>query len=243
MITILGRNPVLEALKSGQNISDIYIKEGIKIDDKVSEILNLAKSNKIRFKFVSKRFLDNLSENTIHQGIAATKTEAIKRKLEVILKDFESRGIQPKIVFIREAQNEFNVGGIIRTAESAGANLIILPPKTHLSPQMIRASMGASEHVEIINEGLFQAIKLAKEWLVKVVGIELTGNKYYYEDDLTGPLMLIIGGEDRSLSREVTDKCDSVVKIPMLGKVNSLNMSVALAIVLYEKVKQDACNK
>jgi len=239
MISILGRNPVLEALRSGQNISDIYIKEGVLIDAKIKEILDLAKSNKVRFKFVSKTFLDKISDGAIHQGVAALKQEKIQPKLNKVLLSFEQNQINPFIIYIREVQNEFNVGGIIRSAESAGANLIILPPKTHLTPQMVRASMGASEHIEIINENLFVAIKTVKDWLVKVMGIELTGEKFYFQEDLKGPVMFIIGGEDRSLSKEITNKCDFVIKIPQFGKLNSLNMGVALAVVLFEKVKQD----
>ena len=99
--------------------------------------------------------------------------------------------------------------------------------------------MGASEHITIINENLFQAIKLAKTHNIKVIGIELTGENYYYNSDLKGPTMLIIGGEDRSLSDEIKKKCDLFVKIPMRGKVNSLNMSVAASIVMFEKLKQE----
>ena len=239
MITILGRNPVLESLRSEQDISDIYIKERTIIDSKIKEILDLAKDRNIRFKFVSRQFLDKVAEGAIHQGVAGIKRDKVAKSLEQILKDLEEKKIDPFIVYIREVQNEFNVGGIIRSAESAGANIVILPPKTHMTPQMIRASMGASEHIEVINDNLFSAIKTVKSWLVKVIGIELTGTKYYFEEDLKGPAMLIVGGEDRSLSKEVTDKCDAVVRIPQLGKVNSLNMGVAVAVVLFEKVKQD----
>ena len=101
MITIIGRNPVLESLRSGQTISDIYIKEGVKFDDKINEILDLAKSSHIRFKFVSKRFLDNISENAVHQGVAAIKVEKVQRRMQAILEEFDIKRIIPKIIYIR----------------------------------------------------------------------------------------------------------------------------------------------
>jgi len=239
MVTIEGRNPVLESLRAKQLITDVYIKEGVVIDSKISEILELCKQQKIRYKFVTKKFLDKLANLAIHQGIIAIRHESKQLGLVEFLEELEQDKKTPFIVYIREAQNEYNVGSIVRSAESAGANLVILPPKTHVTPQMIRASMGASEHMQIVNENLFSAIKTCKEWGIKVVGIELTGDKYYFQENLDGALLLIIGGEDRSLSTEVTNKCDAVVKIPQLGQVNSLNMSIAASIVMFEKVKQD----
>ena len=239
MISVEGRNPVLESLRAGQHISDVYIKEGAIIDDKISEIINLCREKKIRYKFVTKKFLDKISTSEIHQGVIALRLEKKQQGLRAILEQFEDEKIVPFMIYIREAQNEYNVGSIIRSAESAGANLVILPPKTHLTPQMVRASMGASEHMTVINENLFSAIKTCKEWAIRVAGIELTGKNYYFQEDLKGSLMLLIGGEDRSLSSEVTNKCDIVVRIPQLGKVNSLNMSIAASIVMFEKVKQD----
>jgi 23S rRNA (guanosine2251-2'-O)-methyltransferase len=243
MITIEGRNPVLESLRAGQLITDVYLKEGIVIDSKVGEILDMAKKLNVRFKFVSKKYLDNLSQSGIHQGIIALKHEKMSAGLVGQLKNLEEKGVTPNIIYIREAQNEYNVGSIIRSAECSGVNLVILPPKTHISPQMIRSSMGASEHIEVINENLFLAMKIVREWGCRVVGIEVTGKKYYYEEDLTGAIMTIIGGEDKPLSGEVTKKCDAVVKIPLLGKINSLNMSIAASIIMFEKIRQETLNK
>jgi len=239
MDLILGRNPVLEALRAGSPIDSVSIKEGVNFDEKISEIFALMKSKNIKHRFVSKRMLDNMSDGAIHQGICALRSVKEKRTFLQILTDLEDKTIDPFIVYIREVQNEFNAGGIIRTAESVGANVIVLAPKQMVTPQIIRSSMGASEHINIVNENLFNAIKIAKGHLIKVIGIELSGDKYYYEVDLKGPAMLIIGGEDKSLSKEVLDKCDITVKIPQKGKINSLNMAVAVGVVLYEKLKQD----
>ena len=107
------------------------------------------------------------------------------------------------------------------------------------TPNMVRSAMGATEHRSIIKESIYQAIKIVKPLGIKVVGIELTGEDYYYNADLTGPIMLIIGGEDHSLSDELEKKADFFVKIPMKGKVNSLNMSVAASVVLFDKIRQE----
>jgi len=109
-----------------------------------------------------------------------------------------------------------------------------------LSPVMIRTSMGATAHIPLLNVNLFQCLKSLRAENIKIVGIEMNGTDYYYQADLKGPLLLIIGGEDRSLSSEVQGKCDQVIKIPMKGKVNSLNMSVAAAIVIFDKLRQES---
>ena len=238
-LTIEGRNPVLEALRAGQKLSCLYVREGIKVDVKIAEIFRLAQKHTVLLKRLPQHNLDYVSQTHTNQGVVAVKSDTVVRSFVETLEFLEQQGKHPFVIYIREAQNESNVGSVIRSAEGAGANVVILPPKLEISAQMIRSSMGASEHLSIIHEGLFNAIKTAKEWAIKVVGIELSGTKYYFEEDLTGNMMLIVGGEDRSLSPEVLSKCDSVVKIPQLGMVNSLNMSVAASVVMFEKVKQD----
>jgi tRNA G18 (ribose-2'-O)-methylase SpoU len=99
--------------------------------------------------------------------------------------------------------------------------------------------MGALANVHIMQESLFTAIKIAQQNAIRVIAVEVTGDKYYYEADLTGAAMIIIGGEDHPLSKPVTDRADEVVKIPMTGKINSLNMSVAASVVMFDKIRQE----
>jgi 23S rRNA (guanosine2251-2'-O)-methyltransferase len=235
---IEGRNPVLEALNAKSPIKKILLNQEADRDSKILQIIEMAGEQHIELKYKSKRFLDKIASTKIHQGVIAFREDRSDISLEEIIGKLETTNTQPFFIFIREAQNEYNVGSIIRSAEIVGAQAVILPPKTLLSPQMVRASMGASEYLEIINVNLFQAIKTCQENNIKVIGIEVTGEKYYYEADLKGPVMFIIGGEDRSLSEEIKNKCDFFVKIPMQGKVNSLNMSIAASIVMFEKLKQ-----
>jgi 23S rRNA (guanosine2251-2'-O)-methyltransferase len=237
---IVGRNPVYESLVARAKIKKLYINQEITIDEKVQSILDMAADQGVPVLYKTKRFLNNLTENAMHQGVVADKEEVTAPSLEMTLKGLEMDGIEPFILYIRDAYNEFNVGAIIRSAEAVGVNAVIIPPKMDITPNMVRSAMGATEHVPVIKESIFQAIKIVKPLGIKVVGIELTGEDYYYNSDLKGPIMLIIGGEDHSLSDELKEKADYFVKIPMKGKVNSLNMSVAASVVLFDKLRQES---
>lgn len=234
---IEGRNTVIETFRAKQPVKVVYIEDGINKDGKISKILSLARKAKVRIKFKPKRYLDKVSKTFSHQGVIAVREDQGSYNFQ----DYVEANLDELfLVYIREAQYEFNLGAVIRTSECAGATGVVISPKTEISPQTVRASMGASEHLPILQESLFNAIKTCKKMGVKVVGIEVSGDKYYYQQDLTGPMMLIIGGEDRSLSKEIIAKCDFVVKIPLRGKVNSLNMSVAAGIVIYDKIRQES---
>ncbi len=235
-MNIEGRNPVLESLRSNpDNIRELFIRDKVAKDDKMYEIVKIAKKKKIKIRFVKVNFLDRVSDTGKHQGVIAVRSSFPVLSFQEIIQDASPNLM---IIYIRESFNEFNIGSIIRSAECTGTKAVVLSPKTKITPQVIRASMGASEHISIVHESLFATIKTCKDNGIKVVGIEVDGEKMYYEEDLRGPVMFIVGGEDRSLSEEIMRKCDSVVKIPLLGQVNSLNMSVASGVVMYEKIRQ-----
>lgn len=236
-MNIEGRNPVLESLRANpENVMEIFIRDRVKKDDKMYEIVKLAKKHKIKMRFVKLDFLERVSDTGKHQGVIAVRSALPVLSFRQIVEDNYDNLM---LIYIRESFNEFNIGSIIRTAECTGASAVVLSPKTKITPQVIRASMGASENVSIVHEGLFTAIKECKDAGVKVVGIEVSGDKFYHEADLKGPVMFIIGGEDRSLSEAIMEKCDEVVKIPLEGQINSLNMSVAAGIVMYDKLRQE----
>ena len=256
---IIGRNPVYEALVAKARLKKIYINQDAKIDQKLKNIIDLSTNQGVLVTFKTKRFINKLAQNPMHQGVLAIKEDSGEISLKVFLKRIENEifdnkdlkisndtkekeaiKIQfPFLLYIRDAYNEFNVGAIIRSAEAAGVDAVIIPPKLEITPNMVRAAMGATEHLVIIHENLTQTIKQVKLLGFKTVGIELTGKEYYFDSDLSGAILLIVGGEDKSLSPELEKKVDCFVKIPMLGKVNSLNMSVAASIVMFEKVKQE----
>jgi len=239
---IEGRNPVIELLRSNREISKILMEDGINIDEKVAEILMRATNRKIKIDRVGKKKLDKLSTSRTHQGVIAL-AEITFPKLSSIIEINNIHHLPNNFIYIREALYEHNIGAIARSAEAAGFKSIIIPPKVDISAQTFRVSMGALANLKIIKESLFTAIKSCKEAGIKVVGIEVTTDKYYYDENLTGDTLLIIGGEDHPLSTPVLDQCDTVVKIPMHGKINSLNMSVACSVVLFEKLRQEVVLK
>lgn len=236
-MNIEGRNPVLEGLRSNPDfVREVFVRDRVKKDEKMFEIIRLAKKHKIKTRFVKLEFLNRVSDTGKHQGVIAVRGELPTKSFKELIKNSNDH---LHLIYIRESFNEFNIGSIIRTAECTGANAVVLSPKTKITPQVVRASMGASEHVSIMHESLFNAIKICHDSGIKVVGIEVTGNRNYFEADLVGPVMFIIGGEDRSLSEEITSKCDFVIRIPLKGNVNSLNMSIAASIVMYDKIRQE----
>ncbi len=237
---IEGRNPVLELLKTDKLVSALNIQEYINQDTKINAILKKAKKKKIKIFRKTRKELDQMSQTGNHQGVIAVyKRNETKNLDEIINEKFETN--KPlRLIYIRDAYHEFNVGAIIRSAEAAGFDAVILPPKINVTAQTVRASMGASEHIDILSESLFPLIKKLQKEGIKVIGIERHKNaSIFSEADLTGNIMLIIGGEDRSLSEEIIDKIDETVEIPMKGRVNSLNMSVAAALVIFEALRQE----
>ncbi|MFQ5492545.1 MAG: 23S rRNA (guanosine(2251)-2'-O)-methyltransferase RlmB [Candidatus Dojkabacteria bacterium] len=237
---IEGRNTVIETLRAKKQIKVIYIEKDINIDEKISKIRKLASKQGIEVRYKPKKFLNKISQTKSHQGVIALKAKEVdigfKHYLDKLIED----GTQPFFIYVREALYEHNLGAVIRTAEAAGLDGVVIPPKTRLTAQTVRAATGATEHIPVIKEGLFNSIKFSRQQGLKIVGIEVSGKNDYFDEDLTGPLLLIIGGEDRPLSEAIIKKTDTIVRIPQKGKVNSLNMSVAAAIVIYDKIRQES---
>jgi 23S rRNA (guanosine2251-2'-O)-methyltransferase len=239
---IEGRNAILESLRSNRQFKKLFAQDGVNKDEKVRQIVSKAKNRGVSIKYVTRKVLDKMSITGVHQGFIAQVIDKEEMNLNQFIENKLRIDQNLFLVYIRDAQYDYNIGAIIRSAECAGADGVILPPKIRIGAEAIRSSTGAAEHINIFNESLFNSIKTAQKTGVRIVGIEVTGEKYYYDEDLSGPVMFIVGGEDRPLSLEIQKKCDIIVKIPLRGKVNSLNMSVAAGIVMFEKTKQDLNN-
>lgn len=237
---IEGRNPVLELLKSEHKVSKLVLQSQINQDTKINAIQKKAKKLGIKILRASKKELDKMSKTNAHQGVIAFAKHENMTSLDELIDEKMSAGEQLKMVYIRDAHHEHNIGAIIRTAECAGFDAVILPPKLNVTPQIARGSMGASEHITIYSESLFPLMKKLRDTGISMFGIERTDQaKQYTKVDMTNHLMLLIGGEDHELSQEIIDRCDDCVIIPQFGKVNSLNMSVAASLVIYEVVRQN----
>lgn len=233
-----GRNPVIEVVKSDRPVSIIYIQARSVKSPKIREIISLARKRGIRVRKVGKNKLEKMSLTKNHQGIIAN-VKRIYKTLNETLTELNKNNQEPFFVLVSEVLYQQNLGAIIRSAECAGCNGVIIPKNTRVLSEAIRASMGATEHISIIRENIFNAIRLLKESAIKIVGIEVLGQKTIYEEDLRGPITIIVGGEDRGIGRSLLGKCDMVLKIPLFGKINSLNMSNATAVTLFEKVRQE----
>lgn len=237
---IYGFNPVIEALESGSEIDKILLKDGIK-HSKASKITALAKEKKIPFQFVNQSKLDTLTEGANHQGVLAFSAVHKYYTVDEILESAAEKNEPPFIVILDSVTDPHNLGSIIRTANAAGAHGVIIPKNRSagLSSTVFKVSAGASEYTMVAKvTNLSRTVEDLKKKGVWVAGTALEAESYHFDTDLKGPLAVIIGSEGEGMSRILREKCDFLVKIPMLGRIESLNASVAAGILLYEAVRQ-----
>ena len=228
-----GRNTVFEALKSDFEVKDIYFQEQIHQDEKISQIMKLARERDIKPQFVSQKQLSKIAKSDEHQGVICS-IQFHDYKLREIL----NRDNLNSFVYISEATFEHNIGAIIRTAECAGLSGVIIPNNINITSTVAKISTGALFHIPIIQMSIFQTIKELQKNGFNIVGIERNGTKFT-EVTLPKNNLFIIGGEDKSLSDQVRNESDIIIEIPQFGKVNSLNMSVATGVIIFEYVRQN----
>ena len=237
---IEGRNAVIEALKSDRTVEYILIAKGDLVGS-ISVVIALAKEKGIVTKEVDRRKLDDMSQTSSHQGVIAVVTPYKYFDINDIFKDAEEKGEKPFIIILDEIEDPHNFGSIIRTAEVCGAHGIIIPKRKNVgaTPTVYKTSAGAIEHMKIAKvTNINVAIEEVKKRGVWVYGADMEGEDYIFNTDLTGAVALVIGSEGRGIAKLTKEKCDVLVKIPMVGKITSLNASVAAGIVMYEIMKQ-----
>lgn len=236
---IIGRNPVAEAIKSGREIDKIMVKKG-EIEGSLRPIIKKARDMGIPVIEADKNKLSELAEGGNHQGVIAYAAAHDYASLEDIFKKAEEKGEPPFIVILDKITDPHNFGSIIRTANCAGVHGIIIPKRgsVGLNEVVAKTSAGAIEYVPVCKvTNIAQTIDLLKERGVWVAGAEAGGDTMY-KTDLSGSMALVIGSEGEGISRLVKEKCDFLVEIPMFGDVNSLNASVAAAVLMYEVVRR-----
>lgn len=234
---IIGRNPVIEALKSNENIDTIYISSNKGL---LGKICSMAKSAGIVVKNCDDRKLDQLANGGVHQGVAAVGAFAQYVSVEDILDVSRKKGTKPFIIICDEIEDPHNLGALIRTAETAGADGIIIPKRrsASLTSVVYKTSAGAASWLPVARvSNLASAIDTLKENGVWIYGTD-AGGELYTDTDLTGSIALVIGSEGFGMGRLIKGKCDFLLKLPMFGKVTSLNASVAGGIFMYEAVRQ-----
>lgn len=236
---VAGRNAVMEALKGSRSVNKLMIANG-STEGSIKEIIAVAKENGVNIQYWDRSKLDSIARGIRHQGVLAQVAPVQYAELEDILQVAKNRNEPPFIVLLDELEDPHNLGAILRTADAAGVHGVLIPKHRScpLSATVAKTSAGAVEHVPVARVGnLVQTIKKLKQEGLWVAAADMDG-KDYYDTDLTGPLLLIIGSEGQGVGRLVKEQCDFVVRIPMVGKINSLNASVAGSILMYEAMKQ-----
>ena len=236
---IIGRNAVIEALKSDRTIECVYVSKG-DLEGSIKVALGLAKDRGVVIKEADRRKLDTMCDGLNHQGIVARVTPFKYCEVNDILEDAKRKEQQPFIVILDEIEDPHNLGSIIRTAELCGVHGIIIPKRRNVGVKstVYKCSAGAIEHMKIAKVTNINAtIDMLKEQGIWIYGADIDGKDYSYNTDFSGPCALIIGSEGKGISSLTLKKCDLLVKIPMIGKINSLNASVAGGIMMYEVLK------
>lgn len=239
---IVGRNAVREALRSGRTIQRLFITNE-KLQGSLQDIVKLAKERHVEIRKVGEQQLSKYAEGVVHQGVVALVASVKFADLNEVLQNhsFTEETKAPLLLLLDGIEDPHNMGAIIRTAECCGATAVLIP-KRHSAPinaTVAKTSAGAVEFMPLVQVGnVAQTIEDLKKQGFWVLGAHMEGQQTMYQADMTVPLVLVIGNEGKGLSRLTKEKCDFLVTIPMYGKLNSLNASVAAGLLVYEAVRQ-----
>ena len=236
---IIGRNAVMEVLKSDRTVEALYISNG-NMEGSIKAIINIAKDKGIVLKDVDRKKLDFMSGGTNHQGVIAQVTPYKYYEIADMLNLAKKRNEDPFIVILDEIEDPHNLGSIIRTSELCGVHGIIIPKRRNvgITSTVYKCSVGAIEHMRIAKvTNINAAIDELKKEGLWIYGADIAGEEYSYQVNFNGPCAMVIGSEGKGISKLTLKKCDKLVKIPMVGRINSLNASVAGGIIMYEILK------
>lgn len=237
---IEGRNAVIELLNSERDINKIFVQNGER-HGSINKIIAIAKENKVVVTEVEKSKLDFMSKTKNHQGVIAVVPPFNYCEVEDILDYAKTKGEDAFILILDGIEDPHNLGSIIRTAETAGVHGIIIPKRRSVTVNstVLKVSAGAALHMKIARvNNINETIKKLKDNGLWIIGTDGEAKTLYYNQDLKGDIAIIIGSEGFGMSRLVKENTDMLVKIPMKGKITSLNASVSAGIIMYEAVKQ-----
>lgn len=235
-----GKNPVLEALRGGRAINKIILAKGAG-ERANQEIVNLATAKGIPLQRVSRQQMEQKAESKAHQGVIALVSPIQYVEIEDILAIARKKQQDPFIIILDHLEDPHNLGAILRTGEAVGVHGIIIPKRRGVSVNstVAKTSAGAVEYVPLARvANLVQAMEKLKQVGCWIVGTDHEAGEEYHRANLKGPLAIVIGGEGKGITRLVKENCDFTIKIPMVGKINSLNASVAASVILYEVFRQ-----
>ncbi len=243
---VYGKNPVLEALRGERRVHEIFIAATAQRDAAVREIESLARDANIPVRIGDQERIDAWAEGGVHQGVIAFAEAKTYATIEDLLARARAKNQEPFILLLDGIEDPHNLGAILRVADGAGATGVVIPGHhaAGLSPTVYKTSAGAAEHVPVARvTNLMEAIVKLKKAGVWVGGTAMDAEKVHWDEKLTGPLALIVGSEGKGMSHPVRKHCDFVTRIPMAGAVESLNVSVATAIMCFERNRQVAVKK
>lgn len=238
-----GRNPVLEALRAGRTMNKLWVAklDGGRVDPIVARIVAMARERNVLILEVPRITLDQMSETHNHQGVIAQVASHDYEDLDQIILRAREKGEAPFLLLLDELKDAYNLGSILRIADAAGVHGVIIPKHRSigLDSLVAKASAGAIEYVPVARvTNLSQTISALKEDGFWVAGTDAEGTISYDKADLKGSLLIVIGSEGEGMNKNIKEKCDFLLSIPMSGNVNSLNAAVAAGIVVFEAQRQ-----
>ena len=235
-----GRNSVLELLESVKDINKIFVTKGER-HGSINKIIAIAKEKRVIIVEKDKRQMEEMAQTQNYQGVIAIVPPFEYCQIDDILEEARNKNEDPFVLILDGIEDPHNLGSIIRTAETAGVHGIIIPKRraATVNSTVNKTSAGAVEYMKIARvTNISDSIETLKKEGLWICGTDINTDKYYYDQDLTGALGIVIGNEGSGMSDKVRKNCDFLVKIPMKGKVTSLNASVSTGIIVYEAVKQ-----
>lgn len=237
---IVGRNPVIEALRAGREINKLLVSKGAK-EGSIQQVLGMARQAGIVIQEVDRSRLDALAPDQAHQGVIAMVAAHRYAEVDEILAKAAEKGEDALILVLDGIEDPQNLGSLLRTADAVGAHGVVIPERraVGLTETVAKVSAGAMEYVPVARvTNIAKTLDELKEKGIWVVGTHQDARELYHQARLTGPLAVVIGSEGKGIGRLVAEKCDFMVRLPMLGHVTSLNAAVAGAILVYEIRRQ-----
>lgn len=237
---LAGVNSIMEALKGRRKVQKIFIQEQ-RGGKRIEELVRLARKKGVYIQYVEKQRLDQMYTVSNHQGVVAQVDSYEYSSTGEVLEYAAMKQEDPLLLILDGLEDPQNLGSVIRTAECAGVHGIIIPRhnSVEITAAVSRASAGAVEHMRIVQEtNLVNAIKKLKSGGLWIIGADISGEINYFDAGIPSPTAIVVGGEGQGIRRLVRENCDMLVKIPMTGVINSLNASVATALVVYEVIRQ-----
>jgi 23S rRNA (guanosine2251-2'-O)-methyltransferase len=238
---LFGVNPVTEALRGGRPVQRILIAEQRKADRDIISIIRIAKSKGVEVRMTSRDALNREMPNAVHQGVVAIAASMEYASLDDILLIPGQKGQIPLFLILDGVEDPRNLGAIIRTAEATGVHAVIIPERraAGLTETVAKAAAGALEYVPVVKVvNIANTIDTLKKNGIWIAGAEAGGATVYWEADFVRPTALVLGGEDSGVRRLVKEHCDYLVFLPLMGRISSLNVSVAAGTLLYEVLRQ-----